>query len=247
MQDRYLVLTPEKVVVSYELAGIGTRIAAHFIDLLVFGAVMYVTLIIVGMAMVVFGSAAMFLLMMVTAFGFFAYFIVSEAFFQGLTIGKKACKLRVLNVDGTPVSIKGAVLRNLVRIADILPNFYLAGITMLFLNPKAQRIGDLVAGTVVVKEPERFQGFTPAPYRVGLHPLEDSVGELLQMTIEEYHAIKRLTDRFPYLTAKEQQESVATIWQTFAQKHKIQPLPSVHPVYQMEAVVMKYGRMKKLV
>lgn len=247
MQDRYLVLTPEKVIVSYVLGGIGSRILAHLIDVLLYVAVTVALGMLIALAGAVFMELASVALLIIATFGYFAYFIAFEGFWQGMTPGKKVLKLRVLNVDGTPIGIREAILRNLLRPADMLPVFYLFGLVTIFINPRGQRIGDLVSGTVVVKVPERRQGYTPAPHHVGIHPIEDSIGELTGMTLEEYHAIKRLCDRFPYLTGSEQQESVETIWKPFAERENIQPLANVHPVYQMEAVVMKYGRMKKLV
>lgn len=247
VQDRYVVLTPEKVIVSYNIGSVGARVGAHLLDLIIYGTVMYAFAMVMSAFSIVFYDLGQVVLVLVATFGMFLYFIISEGAFQGQTLGKKALRLRVTNTDGTPLTWRGAILRNLLRPADMLPTLYLVGFIMLFTNPKSQRLGDLIAGTVVLKEPERIQGYTPAPHHVGLHPLEDTVGDLHTMSLEEYHAIKRLTDRFPYLTQQEQRESVETIWKPFAQKEGIQPAPNVHPVYQMEAVVMKFGRMKKLV
>lgn len=247
VQDRYLVLTPEKVVVSYDLGSVGSRIMAELIDLLAIGVMTIAIGIGLSLLGVVAESLATALFLIVAAFGMLGYHAGFEAFAQGQTPGKRAMKIRVVNVDGTPVTFRAALLRNLMRPADMLPVLYLAGLTMLFLNPKAQRIGDLVAGTVVIRTPAAQQGYTPAPHHVGLHPLEATVGELAGMTLDEYNAIKRLCDRFPYLTQSEQAESISDIWLPFAERNHILPLPNVHPVYQMEAVVMKYGRQKRLV
>jgi hypothetical protein len=67
------------------------------------------------------------------------------------------------------------------------------------------------------------------------------------MTLEEYFAIKRLCDRFPELPPETQKRSIGEIWQPFAEKHAIEPVAGVHPVYLMEAVIMRYGRQHKLV
>lgn len=247
VQDRYLVLTPEKVVVSYELAGLGPRIGAHLIDLLIFGVIFYALAIGIGLSAAVFGAFSEFILAILAVFGIFLYFILLEGLFQGQTLGKKLMNLRVISEDGTPITMRGAILRNLIRPGDFLPSFYLIGFLCLFVNAKAQRLGDMTAGTVVVKEIRSGTHYAASPHRVGIHPLEHTVGELSGMTLEEYHAIKRLCDRFPYLTQKEQAESIAEIWIPFAEQMKIVPEPTVHPIYQMEAAVMKYGRVHKLV
>ncbi len=248
VNDRYLVLTPEKVVISYQHAGYGARISAHLIDLFLVLCVYAATAIIIQLFAIVLGEGiTSFLMLLFFTFGIFAYFIVFEAIWQGQTLGKKALKIRVLQSDGTPLNWRSSFMRNILRIADVLPGFYGLGFMAMFLNQNSQRLGDLIAGTVVVAANEIPQGFTPAPYKVGIHPLEYSVGELGGMTLPEYHAIKRLCDRFPYLPVDEQHRSLQAIWEPFRERESISPLPNVHPIYQMEAVVMKFGRMKNLV
>lgn len=248
VNDRYLVLTPEKVVISYQHAGYGARIVAQVIDLIIV-FLMYLVALTAGVFAAVAigqGLANLFIGLFVSFAGF-VYFIVCEAAWGGQTLGKRAMNIRVLMADGTPLSWRGSFLRNILRIADLLPFFYGVGFVTMFLNEKSQRLGDLIAGTVVVKVNDVPQGFALAPYKVGIHPLEYSVGDLVGMTLPEYHAIKRLCDRFPNLPYSEQNKSIASIWEPFREKHAIAPLANVHPIYQMEAVVMKFGRLKNLV
>ncbi len=248
MQERYLVLTPEKVVVSFDLGSVASRIVAELIDLLVIIAATIAIGIALSLVGVIIGSdTSQAIFLIVATFSLFAYHALLEGFNQGQTIGKKLRNLRVINIDGTPVNLRGALLRNLLRPADMLPGLYLVGLIMIFFNPKAQRLGDLVAGTTVVRVPVKQEGYTPAPHRVGVHPLEDTIPDLHNMNLAEYHAIKRLCDRFPYLPHQEQTKSIEEIWVPFAQKHHIGNHKNVHAIYQMEAVVMKYGRLKRLV
>ncbi len=247
MNDRYLVLTPEKVVVAYRYAGFGARIGAHLLDLFIVAGTYYALSCVLGvLALADYGLFAL-VSGLVFVFGIFVYFIVLEALWQGQTIGKRVVRIRVLNVDGTPLGWRGSFVRNLLRAADFLPLFYGVGFTTMFLNDRSQRLGDLLAGTIVLQNMITPSGFSPAPHRVGIHPLEYSVGDLSSMNLEEYQAIKRLTDRFPLLPPEEQARSIADIWEPFRQRHGINPLPNVHPIYQMEAAVMKFGRLKKLV
>lgn len=242
-----MVLTPEKVVVSYRLASLGTRIMAHIIDVVI--AIMVFYVLAIGAAFVFQGAPELtwVILAAMAAFGLYAYFAFQEGFWGGQTIGKRLMNIRVIMVDGTPITFPAAIYRNLLRVGDFLPTFYLAGFLSIFTNPRSQRIGDIVAGTVVVHEPRNLYTFTPAPHRYGVHRLEDTVGDLRKMTLQEYFAIKRLCDRFPELPAQTQAESLRDIWFPFASKVGIEPVPNVHPLYQMEAAVMKYGRMHKLV
>lgn len=248
MHDRHLVLTPEKVVVSYSLAGVGTRIGAHLMDLLFSSVFIYILALVAMFITMPLGEGFMTLVIgIISAFGFFVYFILCEWLWNGNTLGKKILQLQVVMVDGTPISFGASFWRNILRLADLMPFFYLAGFIAIFTNSRSQRLGDLVAGTVVIKMPKKVKNFTFAPHRVGVHPLEYSVGELHNMNLEEYHAIKRLCDRFPMLTPTEQIRNIEEIWVPFAKDQEIDPVPNVHAIYQMEAVVMKYGRMNKLV
>ncbi len=80
---------------------------------------------------------------------FFVYYIVMEAT-QGATLGKMALGLRVVRVDGAPISWSESVIRNLLRIVDCLV-FYILGAILIWTSPLKQRLGDKVAHTVVVK------------------------------------------------------------------------------------------------
>lgn len=248
VHDRLYVLTPEKTIVNYTVAGISLRIGAHLIDLFVcLGGTIALSLLI-SFAGVFMPEGMISLIMgLLFTFGIFAYFILMEAYCQGQTLGKRASGIRVLMSDGTPITPRAAMLRNLLRLGDFMPMLYMAGIISIMVNQRAQRLGDMFADTVVVRTTRKIEGFTPAPHRVGIHPLEHTIGDLSGMTLAEYTAIKRLCDRFPYLPQPEQVRSIQSIWYPFAEEKGIHMLPDKHPIYQMEAVVMKYGRLNKLV
>jgi uncharacterized RDD family membrane protein YckC len=78
------------------------------------------------------------------------YSVVCEVWFHGQTIGKRTMKLRVVCADGTPVTLIPSVVRNLLRVVDGLPVLYGAGLICTMIDPSARRIGDIVAGTIVV-------------------------------------------------------------------------------------------------
>lgn len=246
MQQSVEVLIPEKVVVTYQLAGLTSRLFACFVDLLVlFGLYMalFLGLPLLGGLGTVFVA---FQTVMAAALPFL-YFALSESFLHGRTPGKMVSRLRVLMLDGTPITTRAAWARNLLRPADLVPGLPLVGILSILLTPNQQRVGDLLAGTVVVYEAPLRTTFTPAPYKYGIHPLEDRIGSLRAMTSEDYVVLKRMADRLPYLTPEAQTELIQQIWVPFARRLRIQPIPDIHPLYQIEAVVMKYGRIKKLI
>ncbi len=246
--EQHLVLTPEKVVVSLRYAHAGTRIGAFVLDVIFAVVILLILSILLTFATVALGTTvplqvAIFLI----SFAMFIYFPICEILMRGQTLGMKIVGLRVVMDDGTPETIPAAIYRGLLIFADIMPGFGLVGLIAMFTNSKSQRLGDLAAGTIVVHEPRPKFSFRPAPHRYGIHPWEHTVGELHRMNLEEYHAIKRLCDRFPELTPSVQVKSIAEIWDPFAGKHNILPVANVHPIYQMEAVIMKYGRMHNLV
>lgn len=252
MNDDLLILTPEKTVLALTPAGMGSRLLAAMIDLIILIALMIglgilFTLLTVYAAYIGIGAATMQgLMMFLLSFLFFGYYFLQEIFLQGRTLGKMVMGLRTIRIDGTPLTTSAAIYRALMLPADIFPG-PIVGLTMIALTQKSQRLGDVVAGTMVVHDLKPRFAFNPAPYRAGLNRFEETLPELRGMTPEEYQAIKRLTDRFPELPPSTQARSVAEIWEPFAQKYGIEPIPNVHPVYQMEAVVVKYGRENKLI
>ena len=177
MNDQYLVLTPEKVVLSFRPCGLATRIGAHFVDVMLalIGAVAVATLIAL-LAPIMGETAAGMIGALFFSVTFLAYFVLFEGLWLGQTPGKRIAKARVVMHDGTPVTFAAALYRNLLRPADFLPSFYLLGALCLFTNPRSQRLGDLAAGTVVIVESTPALGYVPAPHHVGTHRLESTVG-----------------------------------------------------------------------
>jgi uncharacterized RDD family membrane protein YckC len=82
----------------------------------------------------------------------FGYFWISEALFSGQTLGKRAFRLRVVGDRGEPMTWVQAGIRNVIRIVDFLPYGYGVGVIVLFANGRGKRLGDLAAGTIVVKD-----------------------------------------------------------------------------------------------
>ncbi|HLK16544.1 MAG TPA: RDD family protein [Fimbriimonadaceae bacterium] len=249
MNTEILMLSPEKAVISYRLASLGSRIFAHLVDLLVDGAltlaIMYVMLALAAAGPV--GQQLAGLAQPVSIGFFFLYFILLEGLWNGQTPGKKAMGIRVRMSDGTPITFQAALGRNLIRPADMLPNFYFVGFAAIFTTPRAQRFGDLVSGTVVTHEKRGLPIFHPAPHRLaGEHPYEQYVGDLRGMTLEEYRALRRFCDRYPELSTAIQSRMLNEVWRPIALRRGVPELPGVHPLLLAEATVMKYGRMNGL-
>jgi uncharacterized RDD family membrane protein YckC len=164
-----VVTTPERVSFDYQVAGLGTRAIAQILDLLILGGV----LLGVGFAAIAIGQAGYstvaFLLGIIGGFVIvFGYFWTCEAFWSGQTVGKKVFRLRAVGDRGEPMTFFQAGIRNIVRIVDFLPYGYGVGVVVLFINGKGKRLGDLAAGTIVVKDSDyvwlwQLPGGQPGP------------------------------------------------------------------------------------
>jgi len=137
--------------------GVGIRLAAQAIDaVLLFLAFILVSLVVylfmtgAGEFAVVGKEPQSWPLWLAFAFASFVYYWVCEGLW-GRTLGKRFCDLRVLRADGSPIGLGRALVRTLVRAVDVLPAFYLVGAVAVWLTPRDQRLGDLAAGTVVVR------------------------------------------------------------------------------------------------
>ena len=154
LDDRMSIVTPEGVVLEMTLAGVASRYAAALLDVMIQGVVIVGLLIGLGVS----GGAGMSGPLMVAA-GFicvfaiiFLYPTVFEVLDDGRSPGKRAMGLQVRTVAGGPVTLVASVIRNLMRLVDILPGFApLVGIVTILVSAKHQRLGDMAAGTVVVR------------------------------------------------------------------------------------------------
>jgi uncharacterized RDD family membrane protein YckC len=154
LPEDLVVATPEQVAFRFETAGLGSRFAAQLLDLLVLTAVLAALgLASVGIALVS-GQALLGLLVFVVLgfASFWAYWVLQEALWSGQTVGKYVLHLRVIDARGGPITAGQAVIRNLLRIVDFLPWSYALGTVVMFGTVRSQRLGDLAAGTIVIRE-----------------------------------------------------------------------------------------------
>lgn len=195
--DQFVVETPENIRFGYDVADIGSRFLAILIDTLIQGT-LYVLL---GIAIVFLAArlseidlprpvndALAILLILVLFLIQFGYFLFFEIILNGQTPGKRIFHLRVIKDNGYPLAHLDAIIRNLVRIIDFFPALYGIGVIVMFLSPRAKRLGDFAAGTLVVKmrDEVRLQTLTPAasaPLQATLIP-NDGVRRLTEADIE---------------------------------------------------------------
>ncbi len=167
MDERLTISTPEQVAFQYEVADIGSRFVASLLDHIILG----LALALVACAALMLSLGAMVsqalgdngqmtggmylaiaVLVLIIFLIFWGYFILFEMVWSGQTPGKRLVRLRVIRQNGQPVGAGEVVVRNLVRLVDILPGFYGIGLISMFIDKQARRLGDFAAGTVVVRE-----------------------------------------------------------------------------------------------
>lgn len=170
LRQRLGVETPEHVLLSFELAGLGTRAAAAAADLLVLGGAYFLIFLFFAAAGVSgfwtggLGGWGTAVVVLVSGLGFFLYYALFEALWDGRTPGKRALGLRVVLDTGRPVTANAATVRNLVRIIDFMvPLGPLPGLAFVFFHRANKRLGDLAAGTIVVRDRVAAWRLAPAP------------------------------------------------------------------------------------
>lgn len=215
-EDRISVATPEGVTLEATLAGVGSRFAAALLDQLLRFAVLGALLIVVGALRAagagIPGGVALAGLFVAVFFVQFAYDVVFETLASGRTPGKRWMGLRVVRLGGAPVGFVASSVRNVLRIVDALPAFYLVGILSVMFTKNNQRLGDLAAGTVVVRERRQVTGLpegAPAPPAnvAGDMGLWDTSA----ISAEEMATVRRFLDRRQTLTPESRDRLAAEI------------------------------------
>lgn len=151
-RDLYAIRTPENVSFEFELAGLGSRALAWGVDVLAMAVLTGLAFICAKVFGVVFAGLARALYLVLAFFIQWGYGALLEWRLAGQTLGKRLLGLRVLALQGTTITFAQAALRNLVRVVDILPACYLVGGCSAALDKYGRRLGDLAAGTLVVRQ-----------------------------------------------------------------------------------------------
>lgn len=244
-EDILIIETPERVPLHFALASIGNRFLACAID----HALQAITLLGMAIAFVAVANFSnlegalssapkwVYAVMIVTLFlvltGYFAFF---EWLWSGQTPGKRWLKLRVIREDGRPITFWEASVRNLLRSFDMMPApFYSIGLISVFASARDQRVGDMVAGTVVVREREAE---APAFAQVFASPVSDPAlrrsfkpvdftADLNSLTEAEIHVVET------FLRRRWDLEDVPRQW--MAWRVTLPILYKLRPTYDMES------------
>jgi uncharacterized RDD family membrane protein YckC len=178
MERNVDIATGESVAFSYELAGLGSRFLAVFVDTTIQLAVAVIAFLLLLWASFAIPAGAkkpapltevetgiMIAILVVASFMLFiGYFIIFEWRWNGRTPGKRLLGIRVVRDGGFPVDFTAAVIRNVVRILEASLGYYAISAVATLLSPQNRRLGDMAAGTIVVRD-HRYERTTAASLR----------------------------------------------------------------------------------
>ncbi len=215
--------TPEHVALDYEVAGLGSRALAAIIDTTIV-VLFQIALWIVAMEFV--GAyespIASALLLVISSASILAYFALLEGLRGGQTPGKRWMGIRVVRDTGHPVTLGAALVRNLLRAADFLPPPYLLGGIFVALHPRAQRLGDMVAGTLVVRDnPEQ------APVRTTTSAAASPVLAAPILSDDEYELLDRFVQRGTELNDDVRRRVATGLTARLAERHPTRPADDI--------------------
>ena len=225
--------TPEQIALELPLAGIGSRFLAMAIDTLIqFGLYLVVGIVfflILGLSSDLFwklpGTIGPAIGLFVIFAIYWGYFAIFEIIWKGQTPGKRFAGIRVINASGRPINAFEAIGRNLMRAVDGLPGIYGVGLVCMMLNKQSRRLGDFVAGTVVVHEKPSEE---VRPTWNTATESESGSGGMAHVTAEELVLIETYLSRRFELDPEVRLRTAIQIADRIKAKTGLQPQPHQH-------------------
>ena len=228
MNNHLSIKTPEQIELNYSVAGIGSRFYAAMLDTLLLtliggiGSFVVVSAItelddIFGNWLAAIGGLVVFAL-------FWGYYMLFEVTMNGQSPGKRALGLRVIKEDGYPISFADSAIRNLVRIIDFLPFCYGIAVIAMLMNKNWRRLGDLAAGTIVVRDSAKSSNAETLPRGKSSAPPSQPVlsyAEWMQpelLTDTELEAVRMYLSRRAMLPTLRRRELARTLAVPLVQK-----------------------------
>ena len=153
--EKLTIDTPEQISLEFEIAGPGSRFMALFVDLMIQALAtiaIFIVLMVSGISLARQGTWMLALYVVIAFLLQWGYFAAFEIVWKGQTPGKRQAGIRVINETGREASVYEAVARNFLRAVDSLPGVYALGAVVMFLSPQNKRVGDYVAGTIVIHD-----------------------------------------------------------------------------------------------
>jgi uncharacterized RDD family membrane protein YckC len=239
------IITPEAVVLEVETAGVASRVWAGALDLIIRFVILFFGMMVLAMAGAVPDTTAYNTgLAILLAFVLMGYPVLSETLMRGRTIGKRAFGLRAVTLEGAPIRLRHAVLRMMGGLVDLfLPPIGVTGTLMVLGTSRHQRVGDLLAGTIVIRDPERTllppAVWFPVPpgyeqFAAGIDPTA--------LTDAQYTVIRSFLMRNRELSADARYSLAADLAGRAAGTLHHRWTPDVHPEAYLLCVIARYQR-----
>jgi len=184
------ITTTQNIDIDYEVAGLGERFVAYIIDLAMFGVIIIATLIAIGSAGgMERGSSGIGIgiVFIIYAVLFVFYDLICELSMNGQSVGKKIMKIKVISLDGARPRLGQYLLRWLFRIIDFFPGtLNLCGLICVAVSDKSQRVGDMVAGTTLIRTVPRtkMQNIAFKPAEDNYQPAFPEAARLSEQDVE---------------------------------------------------------------
>ena len=236
-------MTPEAVELRLPTASLGSRLLAAGIDLAIQAAVLLVVALGLGLLSLGGGSATAGVVVLLLAFTavLLGYPIGFETLWRGRTPGKAALGLRVVARDGSPVRFRHAVVRGFLTLVDVVLTSGVAAVLAILLTPHDQRLGDLAAGTLVIRE--RTGAGRPEARRFSVPPGWEGYAATIDvagMGADDYAAARAALARAPSLPADVRGRLLAEVATAVAARMGHVPPPGVPPEAFLTCAAARY-------
>lgn len=213
--DKLTIQTPEQVHLELVLAGIGSRFMAALLDsAIIVAGTLFVVSIALGLAIWSWtGKSTMWIVAALTIVLFclfWGYYATFESLWKGQTPGKRWAGIRVIKESGRPINVFEALARNVVRVIDYLPGFYGVGVVTMLLNRQNRRLGDFVAGTIVVHETSHRE---TGPFFNAQQTADYVLPQAANLTLQEAELIETFLSRRLDIAATLRQQTAERIAQ----------------------------------
>jgi uncharacterized RDD family membrane protein YckC len=191
LDDLITIATPEGIELELVLAGAGSRFIAAVVDFAL--EVLLIVLAALVTTDLIGGGIGEALLAISIFAALYVYDVAFEVLAAGRTPGKRLTHLRVVRDRGNPVDLPASAIRNLLRVIDLLPGAYLVGLMSILLTKRNQRLGDLAAGTLVIRDMSTRRKADVSP--TGVESIDSSGWDVSAVSAQELVAIRRFLER----------------------------------------------------
>jgi len=235
------VVIPEAVPLDLDTAGLGSRFLGLIIDWAIQGTALVVLLIIVSNAS--FGWLGTTIVLLLVFLVIWGYPIALETLWRGRTVGKAAMGLRVVTTEGGQIGFRHAAVRTALGLVDFILTSGACAVICVLLTSRNQRLGDLAAGTVVLRERTGLRRPTPTTFAppLGLDAYADSL-DLAGLGPAEYGVVRAFLLRAPSLPPQVRARLAAQVGESIAQRVQPPPPPGVPAEVFLASVAAAYRK-----